>query len=243
MPHAQPVPPSDPNHADRPGGDPPLSRWAELDEVASGDVIAGDPPVPITVWRPVAPGDSDMIGDAPSAGLTDWLARRLVATYSRPGRTVVDFDNDPPLRHAATAGGRTYLPLSTSGDLADLDTTTPVDLITLRWPRPVATTTGGVTDLFRACRLVLGQQGHTAVIVQPPQELPYAEHTHDLVPAARASGMGYLQHIIAVLTPIVGDQLVPPDSGATARTGPPVLHTRVHLDMLIFVVKARGRHG
>ena len=209
----------------------------------AGDVIAGDPPVPITVWRPVAAGGSTAVGDAPAAGLTSWLARRLVATYSRPGRTVVDFDNDPPLRHAATAGGRTYLPLAAPGDMAHLDTTTPIDLITLRWPRPVATTTGAVAELFRACRLVLGPQGHTAVIIQPPQGVPYAEHTHDLVPAAHASGMGYLQHIIAVLTPIVGDQLMPPGSGVPARPEPPMLHTKVHLDMLIFVVAQQARHG
>jgi hypothetical protein len=168
----------------------------------------------------------------------------LVATYSRPGRTVVDFDHDPPLRHAATAGGRTYLPLATSGDLADLDTTTPVDLITLRWPRPAAANRRAVADLFRACRLVLGPQGHTAVIIQPPHDLPYVEHTHDLVPAAHAAGMGYLQHIIAVLTPIAGDRILPPTARHTSqpRPRPSDPHTRVHLDLLIFVVTA-GRHA
>jgi hypothetical protein len=55
--------------------------------------------------------------------------------------------------------------------------------------------------------------------------------------------MGYLQHIIAVLTPIVGDQLMPPGSGVPARPEPPMLHTQVHLDMLIFVVARQVRHG
>jgi hypothetical protein len=246
MPHPQPVPPCDPYRSGHSRGDLPLPGWAELDELVDGDVVAGDPPVPITVWRPVAVNNSDDFGDAPPAGLTSWLARRLVATYSRPGHMVVDFDNDPPLRHAATAGGRIYLPLSTSGDLADLGTTTPVDLITLRWPRPAAATTSATTtaaDLFRACRLVLGRQGHTAVIIAPSRGVPYVEHTHDLVPAARASGMGYLQHIIAVLTPIVGERLLPPGSGVPAGTEPPMLHTRVHLDMLIFVVARQVRRG
>lgn len=63
-------------------------------------------PIPITVWRAVAAGDTQ---PAPGDGLSPWLARRLVATYSRRGGTVVDLDADPPIRHAAAASGRGYL--------------------------------------------------------------------------------------------------------------------------------------
>jgi hypothetical protein len=47
-----------------------------------GDVVPGEPPVPITVWYlPRGAGDPAV----PAS-----LSRRLVANYVRPGRTAVD---------------------------------------------------------------------------------------------------------------------------------------------------------
>lgn len=199
------------------------------------DEVAGDPPVPITVWRAVAADDPH---SAAPGRLTPWLARRLVSTYSRRGGTVVDLDADPPLRHAATASSRGYLPVTRPADLARLDHSGDVDLVTMRWPRPDPVPATAVVDLFHACRLVLGRRGHAAVIVDPPPGTPYLQFGHELVPAAARAGMGYLQHIIAVLAPIVGEALTAPapDSQGYQVAAANGIHTKIHLDMLIFVV-------
>src|SRR5262245_36022672 len=76
------------------------------------DVVPGDPPVPITVWRP----------PAAATGMSDRLAARLLAAYSRDGDTVYDATADPAFaRTAATAGRRTVTRAARgTGDLASL---------------------------------------------------------------------------------------------------------------------------
>ncbi|MEV6931400.1 hypothetical protein AB0M46_43850 [Dactylosporangium sp. NPDC051485] len=66
------------------------------------DVVAGDPPVPITVWRTARTS-----GDH-GASIPARLARRLVAAYSRPGEAVVDLTADHALTTASTTGGRRH---------------------------------------------------------------------------------------------------------------------------------------
>ncbi|MER7276650.1 hypothetical protein ABT369_19620 [Dactylosporangium sp. NPDC000244] len=68
------------------------------------DLVAGDPPVPITVWRTARTG-----GDR-GASMPARLARRLVAAYSRPADIVVDLTGDHILTTACTAGGRRHHP-------------------------------------------------------------------------------------------------------------------------------------
>ncbi|OKI81190.1 hypothetical protein [Micromonospora sp. CB01531] len=68
------------------------------------DLVAGDPPVPVTVWR-TAHTEADT-GRAIGAR----LAYRLVAAYSRPGDAVVDLTTDHALTTACTAGGRRHHP-------------------------------------------------------------------------------------------------------------------------------------
>ena len=64
------------------------------------DLVAGDPPVPITVWRTAhTPTDAGR-----SIGAR--LAYRLVAAYSRPGEAVVDLTQDHALTTVCAAGGR-----------------------------------------------------------------------------------------------------------------------------------------
>ena len=60
------------------------------------DLVAGDPPVPITVWR-TARSDDDA-----GRSIGARLAYRLVAAYSRPGEAVVDLTDG----HALTAACR-----------------------------------------------------------------------------------------------------------------------------------------
>jgi hypothetical protein len=66
------------------------------------DLVAGDPPVPITVWR-TARSDADT-----SPTVSARLAYRLVAAYSRPGEAVVDLTDTHALTTACLRGGREH---------------------------------------------------------------------------------------------------------------------------------------
>lgn len=68
------------------------------------DHVAGDPPVPISVWRTAhTPDDATTLMPAR-------LAARLVTAYSRPGEQVIDLTPGHTLAAAATYGARTHLP-------------------------------------------------------------------------------------------------------------------------------------
>lgn len=64
------------------------------------DLVPGDPPVPVTVWRTPAGDDQSSIPTR--------LAQRLVAAYSQPGEVVVDLTDDHALTAAAAGGGRRH---------------------------------------------------------------------------------------------------------------------------------------
>ncbi|WP_028193396.1 hypothetical protein [Salinispora pacifica] len=66
------------------------------------DLIAGDPPVPITVWR-TARTDAETHTSLPTR-----LAYRLVAAYSRRGEAVVDLTNDHALAAICSRGERQH---------------------------------------------------------------------------------------------------------------------------------------
>ncbi|MBF9132754.1 hypothetical protein I0C86_27920 [Plantactinospora sp. S1510] len=66
------------------------------------DLIAGDPPVPITVWRTARTGAET------HTSLPTRLAYRLVAAYSRPGEAVVDLTPDHALASICARGGRRH---------------------------------------------------------------------------------------------------------------------------------------
>lgn len=68
------------------------------------DLIAGDPPVPITVWRTAR--TSEDTGRSIGAR----LAARLIAAYSRPGEAIVDLTGDHALTATCTAGARRHHP-------------------------------------------------------------------------------------------------------------------------------------
>jgi hypothetical protein len=213
--------------SDEPGTLPDPLDLQQLIAFGDLDVVDGDPPVPISVWRiagldePTRPGPTT----APS-GLTPRLAALLVDAHTRRGDTIVDLTGDPAIAGAAGTGARRYLPIDGPGDLADLDHVAgSVRLVVLRWRRPDSgeATTAELTDLFVACRLLLAADGYTVVALAPiPPHTYYIEHARLLIPAAYRAGLGYLQHIVAV---------------ADARTYAPI-----HIDLLVFVLRG-GRHG
>ncbi|WP_435124467.1 hypothetical protein [Micromonospora tulbaghiae] len=87
-PQQQPARPVDPH-----GVDPTLI-----------DLVAGDPPVPVTVWRTARTGADT------GRAIGSRLAYRLVAAYSRPGDPVVDLTGDQSLAAVCATGGRRHHP-------------------------------------------------------------------------------------------------------------------------------------
>jgi hypothetical protein len=84
--------------------DPSPSAGPAPIDAAPTDLIAGDPPVPITVWR-TARTDADT-----GRGIGARLAARLIAAYSRPGEIIVDLTGGHALTQACTIGGRRHHP-------------------------------------------------------------------------------------------------------------------------------------
>ena len=80
----------------------PQPATAGTSPVPSIDLVAGDPPVPITVWR-TARSDQDASRSVPAR-----LAYRMVAAYSHPGEAVIDLTDGHALTHVAVAGGRVH---------------------------------------------------------------------------------------------------------------------------------------
>jgi hypothetical protein len=232
-----------------PGAGDPLAL-SEL--IASGDidVVPGDPPVPIAVWR-VADVDA-RFGHQHAEALTPRLAALLVGTHTRPGDTIVSIGHDPALAGAAGAGARRYHSVAHADQLAGLDQAAgTVALIVLPWPLPdrPAGTSGGVSRdslvaLFGGCRRLMSPSGCTIVALAGlPLQQTFAEHSNALIPAAHQAGLGWLQHIIAITAPIVGQHItwraVPADPAMLRAAA---AHLKVHLDLFVFVRRG-GRHG
>jgi hypothetical protein len=232
----------DPGHD--PGGDDPLAL-SEL--IASGDidVVPGDPPVPIAVWR-VADVDA-RFGHQRADALTPRLAALLVGTHTRPGDTIVSIGRDPALAGAAGAGARRYHSVAHPDDLDNLDQAAgTVALIVLPWPppnRPDGMSRDSLVAMFGACRRLMNPSGCTIVALAglPPQQT-FVQHSSALIPAAHQAGLGWLQHIVAITAPIVGQHItwraVPADPAMLRAAA----HLKVHLDLLVFVSRG-GRHG
>ncbi len=231
--------------------------------VAEGiDVIAGDPPVPISVWRLAYAAHRPGGGHDPAGAFTPGLAAPLVATFSRPGQTILDLNHDAAIQGAAGAGARRYRTVTDPRNLDELAGSEhlagAVDLVVSRWPHPdphptdTQDRTDGTSgpdaaaDLFTACRTLLAPDGLTVLVLAPPPPgPPYVEHAQVVIPAAHHAGLGYLQHIIVVTAPIAGEptpRLASPADGATLRAA---THIRAHLDLLVFVLRptagSRGR--
>jgi hypothetical protein len=243
----------------RDGGDPlGLSQL-----IASGvlDVVPGDPPVPITVWRVADEGDP--YSHHHTDGLTGRTAQLLVGLYTRVGDTIVSLGHDPAIAGAAGAGARRYLPVDAAHRLADLDHVAgTVQLIMLPWPPAIPERTGpapagpatagpgvsgpamdveAMVDLFTACRVLLAADGYTIVAV-PPVTAANVHHLWQLVPAARRAGLGWVEQIVAITANIDGDRLEVPAAPADPATLRLADDLVVHIDLYVFVIRG-GRHG
>jgi hypothetical protein len=180
---------------------------------AVGDIIPGEPPVPITVWYvPAAHA-----GETMSVTLAD----RLVRNFTRGRRLVLDLTVGEQFARAARAARRRYA-RHTPQDLAtDIHRAA---LVVTGWPLGNTEPLPFLADC--AQRVMVG--GCVAVVLRA------AELTVNqvLIGAARAAGLTYLQHIVAAhdLTPPVGRL----DDGT---------HLSVHSDVLIFASSLDALRG
>jgi hypothetical protein len=193
----------------------------------------------VTLWRVAA---TDYAGGRTwDGGLSPRVAGLLVGLTTRPGQTIIDLDNDPTLAGVAGAHGVRHHPITRPSQLRRLPAGS-ASLITLRYPRPdPATRPTDLAELFTACARLQAHHGSTVVALVPPTDRgDYAAHAADVIPAAEAAGLGYVEHVIAVTAPIPGERFTNLATPATrpvlraARTG--LGYGRYHLDLLIFVV-------
>ena len=177
---------------------------------AVGDVIAGEPPVPVTVWHvPAAPQ---------GATLSVALAERLIINFTHWHELVLDLTVGEQVACAAPTVERRYARHRPGNLPSDVR---PAALIVTGWPA------GGIDAgaLLGDCAARLRPGGCVAVVFQAA---PLTVN-QVLIGAARAAGLTYLQHIVAahelvgLSGPLTGDRK----------------HLPVHTDVLIFASPVR----
>ncbi|WP_412538703.1 hypothetical protein R8Z50_22965 [Longispora sp. K20-0274] len=233
------------------------------------DLVPGVPQVPLTVWRTprtrTDPSDSHIPAH---------LAARLVEAYSAPGDQVIDLTDGVVLAAPATTGGRahhsarftdtTYLSISPhatvmtgAGKDVEPDTlaSTPTSvigtgraaLIVAAWPLAAGPVEGELRRawLLASASKLLRPGGCLVLIAAPaPGVAPVPEDFTPIVTAASGARLGYLQHIVAVSAPVVGDEFVyvtddpppgpvPPECHPDDPPPQPV-HASVHADLFVF---------
>lgn len=172
---------------------------------AVGDIIPGDPPVPITVWNVPAARTGESMSIA--------LAERLIANFTHGRRLVLDLTRGEQVAAAARAARRRYA-RHTARDLAgDADRAA---LIVAGWPQHHTQPGPFLADC--AARTMVG--GCVAVVLDEVE----LTVNQVLIAAARAAGLTYLQHIVAAHE--LSDR-----RGQLRADG---THLRVHRDVLIF---------
>ncbi len=168
-----------------PGATMPMTdRNPRRAPVPVGDVVAGDPPVPITVWPVPAPQAGETMSNA--------MGVRLVHNLTHPSELIIDLAVGPQLARAVIAAHRrshlqTPRPVGWSRE--------PATLIVTGWPADDAATP---VDFFVLCRAGLAPGGCVAVLL--PHGDPVAPV--DVVIAAKRAGLAYLQHIVAADRPL-----------------------------------------
>ena len=155
--------------------------------VPVGDVVPGDPPVPITVWPVPAP--------SPGETMSNPLGVRLVHNLTHPADLIIDLTAGPQLARAVIAAHRRSHPPRPAGWGGEA-----AALIVTGWPPPADT--GTPTVFFGRCRACLLPGGCVAVLLaHGDPTLPV-----DVVVAAKQAGLSYLQHIVAADQPPVRGQ-------------------------------------
>ncbi|MCZ7423750.1 hypothetical protein O7605_30005 [Verrucosispora sp. WMMA2121] len=148
-----------------------------------GDVVPGDPPVPITVWPVPAPAVGETMSNA--------MGVRLVHNLTHPSDLIIDLAGGPQLARAVIAAGRrSHLQAPRQVGWGREAAT----LIVVGWPLTEATSP---VDFFLRCCESLVSGGCVAVL------LPHGDVVLpvDVVIAAKRAGLAYLQHIVVADRP------------------------------------------
>lgn len=169
--------------------------------VPIGDVVPGDPPVPITVWPVPAP----QLGET----MSNQLGVRLVHNLTHPSELIIDLTEGPQLARAVIAARRrSHLQNMRAPGWGK----EPAALIVTGWP----VDDRAPEDFFAQCRASLRSGGCVAVL------LPHGDPTlpADLVVAAKAARLSYLQHIVAA-------------TDLPWRQGPSASQLDIHTDVIV----------
>jgi hypothetical protein len=212
---------------------------------------------PLSVW-PATPAPGPAPGSGPEAA-------HVITSFSRPGELVViPAAGTGALLSAAAAAGRRVLGLfpgpaachaaSSRLDqdlgparrlLAQVRPGGPDVLLEAGCPEAgqaaLAITgrggpgAGGV--LYAACERVLRPGGVLAVLTaSTPGPGGLRDDPGEVIAAARAAGLIYAQHIVALHATITYGQLLPrpQDASPDETAGPPAVCARIHSDLLVF---------
>ncbi|MEU1841171.1 hypothetical protein [Micromonospora chersina] len=148
-----------------------------------GDVVPGDPPVPITVWSVPAPQPGETMSDA--------MGLRLVHNLTHPSDLIIDLAEGPQLACAIIAAHRRSHAQAVRQVGWGREAAT---LIVTGWP---VDDSASPVELFGRCHASLVPGGCVAVL------LPHGDLILpvDVVMAAKRAGLAYLQHIVAADQP------------------------------------------
>lgn len=153
------------------------------------------------------------------ADLGERTATSLVRMTTTTGQLVLDLDDDPSLRDAARAEGRTHQAV----DLIDLAGPPEVlgDLVVLRWPRPGDDSwLSFMGEVFAGVRHLLAPTGQVAVLLDPTAAHAYSiTWTATMLAAAAEAGLPVLQDVVCV-----HDLALDDDSPADAATSVTLRH-------------------
>jgi hypothetical protein len=177
---------------------------------AIGDIVDGEPPVPITVWHVPAARAADTMSSP--------LAQRLVANFAHPRDLIIDVTRGSQLAQAASAARRRHR-RHQAADLASGKA--QAVLLVSGWPAGDVP----VEDFLASCAAQLAVGGCAAVVLTDGE----VAFNQSLIAAARAAGLTYLQHIVAAHD--LSDRHGQLDDGT---------HIRVHSDVLIFSAPQLG---
>jgi hypothetical protein len=173
--------------------------------------------VPLAVW--ITPADPTSPAEVSGRLVPVLLAQQLVAVYTWPGHTVHAAGHPASTHRIAQAATRLDRHLPATGDSGDRCLEGGLlDLLILTPPAGL-----GPAAWARRARL-LTVTGIAAAVL-PPDAAPGLPG--QTIAAAETAGLGYLQHIIAIIRPPDDDWLLPE---APAVTG----GSPDHLDVLVF---------
>jgi hypothetical protein len=169
----------------------------------------------------------------------------VISALSRPGDLIAaPAPGDEAFLAAAASTGRRAA--GSAAGTAALAVVTACPVPDCRPHGPAADGSGGDTDPhlpWAACRRALRPGGMLAVITAAVQQPRWAIQ---VIAHARAAGLVYVQHVVALHAALCEDRLLSPcaplPGSAPAASPGQLTHLPVHTDLLLFVQPGGTRH-